>query len=400
MILRSLLRRKGRTALTLAGIAIGVAAIVALGALAQGLRGGFAAMAGGSQADLVLTQAGAMSSLLSSVDQAVADEVQAWPEVAAVDGVLLTNALLGEMTYLFLFGYDIEGFAIDHFRIVEGQSLADARGVRGAPLILGRRAAESLDKQVGETLRITGNTFRIVGLYETGNSFEDGGAVVPLDEAQALALQPRRVSMLYIKLRDPGEADQLRTRVERRFPDLTISTAAGFVNQEQMFAILEGMAMAVAGLAILIGGVGMTNALFMSVFERTREIGLLLLPGSLQFVAGRLRFPVLHRFVPPCAGHRRRPRAGRWSLSGLVGQSPAAPGCAAPRWWQRRQARCSAAGGHGRAQPVAAAHAHGADPAGDQHRHRCHRRPGWHIRGDDWHLRLDDARQPDRPDSH
>ena len=275
MVFKNLRRRKGRTILTIVGVAIGVAAIVALGAVARGLRAGFAAMSQGSQADLVLTQANAMSALMSSIEETVADELRTWPEVADVDGVLLSNALTGASSYLFLFGHDPEGFSIAHFRIVEGQDLADARGVRGKPLILGRRTAQTTGKQVGDSLRLTGSAFRIVGIYETGSGFEDGGAVVPLEEAQMLTLQPRRVSMLYIKLRDPSEADRVEARIARQFPDLSLSTTSGFAGEEQMFELLETMAMVVAGLAVVIGGVGMTNTLFMSVFERTREIGVL-----------------------------------------------------------------------------------------------------------------------------
>ncbi len=275
MIFKNLFRRKGRTLLTLVGIAIGVATIVALGAVAKGIRAGFAAMTQGSQADLVLAQASGLSALVSSFDETVADEVRALPEVADVDGMLYSNALIDGKSYLFIFGHNPEGFAIDHFRILEGQSLASARGVRGKPIILGRRAAQSLDVQVGDTLRITGSAFRVVGIYETGVGFEDAAAVVPLVEAQTLALQPRHVSMLYIKLKDPGRVDQLRAKIERLLPDLTVSTAAGFTGQEQLLELLDGIAMAVAGLAVVIGGIGMTNTLFMSVFERTREIGVL-----------------------------------------------------------------------------------------------------------------------------
>jgi len=275
MIFKNLFRRKGRTILTLLGISIGVAAIVALGAAARGLQAGVASIAQGSRADLVLTQADTFSVLVSNVDETVADELRAWPEVSDLDGVFLTNALIDGSSYLFIFGHDPEGFAIAHFRIVEGQGLAEARGVRGKPLILGRRAAQSMSVQLGDVIRITGSVFRIVGIYETGNGFEDAAAVVPLNEAQTLALQPHSLSMIHIKLRDPREADRLRARVERRFPDLTLSTTAGYADQEQVVKLMESMAMGVAGLAIVIGGIGMTNTLFMSVFERTREIGLL-----------------------------------------------------------------------------------------------------------------------------
>ncbi|HEY68067.1 MAG TPA: ABC transporter permease [Thermoflexia bacterium] len=275
MILKNLFRRKGRTILTLVGISIGVAAIVALGALAEGMRAGYTAMARGSQADLVLTQKGAMDITLGGVEETVAEQLRAWPEVADADGMLMGNVQAEASPYFFIFGYDPGGFAIAHFRIIEGQGLTEARGVRGKPLILGRGAAQSMGKKVGDTLRVTGGTFRVVGIYETGDAFEEGGAVIPLKEAQALLLQPHRVSLLYIRLRDPADEPRLRARVERHLSDLTLSTTSEFADRQQVVEIMEGFALSIAGLAVVIGGVGMTNTLFMSVFERTREIGLL-----------------------------------------------------------------------------------------------------------------------------
>jgi len=275
MILKNLFRRKGRTILTLVGISIGVAAIVALGAVAKGLKAGFSAMSQSSQADLVLSQSESMTSLMSSVDESAAEDVRVLPGVAAVDGMLYSNALIDNESYLILFGYDPEGFAIKHFRIIEGQSLADARGVRGKSIILGKRAAQSMDLTVGDTLRVTGSAFRVVGIYETGTGFEDGAAVVPLWEAQAMTLRPRQASVFYIKLSNPDEADSVKARIERRFPDLAISTTSGFASEEQLLEMLDAIGIAIAGLAVVIGGIIMTNTLFMSVFERTREIGVL-----------------------------------------------------------------------------------------------------------------------------
>ncbi len=275
MIFKNLFRRKGRTILTLLGISIGVAAIVALGAMAEGLRAGYTAMVSGSQADLVLTQAGMMDITMGGVEETVADQLRAWPEVTDVDGMLMGNVQAEDAPYFFIFGYAPQGFAIAHFRIVEGQGLAEVRGVRGKPLILGRGAAQSLGKEVGDALRITGGAFRIVGIYETGDAFEEGGAVIPLEEAQSLLLQPRRVSMFYVRLRDPGDEARLRARVERHFSDLILSTTSEFADRQMMIESMEIFAWAISGLAVVIGGVGMTNTLFMSVFERTREIGLL-----------------------------------------------------------------------------------------------------------------------------
>ncbi|MBN1813291.1 MAG: ABC transporter permease [Anaerolineae bacterium] len=275
MIFKNLFRRKGRTILTSLGIAIGVAAIIALGAMAEGLQAGYTSMSRGSQADLVLSPASAMDITMGSVEEAVAEQALAWPEVADVTGMLLGNAKAEDAPYFYFFGYDPQGFAIEHFKIVDGQSLGEARGVRGKPALLGRSAADGFDKSVGDTFHIGGGAFRIVGIYETGSGFEDSGAVISLQEAQTILLQPRRASMFYIRLRDPEGEARLRARVERHFPDLTLSTTSEFADRQQMIEIMEGFVWVISALAIIIGGVGMTNTLFMSVFERTREIGLL-----------------------------------------------------------------------------------------------------------------------------
>jgi ABC-type antimicrobial peptide transport system permease subunit len=275
MILKNLFRRKGRTFLTLIGVAIGVAAIIALGAMAAGLRAGYGGMAEGSEADLALTQASAMDVTMGSIEENVGEQLLAWPEVTEIDGVLMGNVQAEESPYFYIFGYDPEGFAINHFRVVEGQTLAEAHRVRGKPLLLGKSSADSLEKGVGDTIHMTGGTFRIVGIYETGEAFEEGGAVIPLDEAQSLLLQPRRVSMYYLRLGSPEEESRLRQRVDRYLDDMSISTTAEFADRQQMVAYMEGFAWGIAAIAILIGGLVMTNTLFMSVFERTREIGLL-----------------------------------------------------------------------------------------------------------------------------
>ena len=243
--------------------------------MAEGMRAGYTAMARGSQADLVLSQSDAMDVTLSGIDESTGELLESWPEVLDVDGMLMGNVQTEGSAFFYIFGYDPKGFAIDHFRIVEGQPLDEVRRVRGKPLLLGKGAAESLDKAVGDTLRITGGTFRIVGIYETGDAFEEAAAVIPLEEAQPLLIQPRRVSLYYLRLRDPEGEARLRQRVERALPELNVSSTSEFADRQDMIKYLVGFAWGVAALAVIIGGVTMMNTLLMSVFERTREIGLL-----------------------------------------------------------------------------------------------------------------------------
>ena len=281
IILKNLFRRKIRTLLTVLGVCVGVIAIIALGALADGFQAGYSSMMSGSKADLVLSQPDTLDISYSAVEESVGTGLEAMPEVDEVSGMLqgLTQA---ESEALFIiFGYSEDSFMLDRFRIIEGVGLYDRipRELRGTPILLGSAAAEVMDKQVGDTLRINGITFRIVGIYETGDTFEDSAALLRLENGQALLGKDRQVSLFYIRLKEPGLRARFEERVARQWPDLELSGTSEFANKQSMQAILQGFVWVIGGLAIVIGGVGMLNAQLMSVFERTREIGVLRATG-------------------------------------------------------------------------------------------------------------------------
>jgi ABC-type antimicrobial peptide transport system permease subunit len=274
-ILKNLTRRKTRTLLTVAGIAVGVAMIVALGAMGEGLRTGYVAMFSGSGANLVMMQKGSYDITLSGVDEDIINQVAAMPEVAAVGGVIVGNVTAPGSAYFYIFGYDPKGFAIQRFKLVEGQMLGAARQANGREILLGKPAAKSLKLKVGDILRLPGGSFRVVGIYATGSGFEDAASVVSLADAQQLLQKYRQVGAVQIKLKDPRQIDLVRAKLEKLYPKLTISGSSQAANDQQMVTYMQGFAWGIALLAVIIGGVGMTNTVMMSAFERTREIGTL-----------------------------------------------------------------------------------------------------------------------------
>ena len=277
MILKNLLRRKARTALTILGIAIGVAAIIALGVLTDMLENGYTSMMAGSNADLLLSQPGSFSISYSAIDENIGRQLAFFPEVKAVSSMIEGLVQTEENPFFFVFGYPQGSFLLERFQIIQGEGLLNPspEAGRGKPLVIGNSAAEAFNKSIGDTLHLGNSTFRIIGIYRTGDAFEDRGAIIRLDDAQTQFDKQNKVSIFYIQLVDPSLRGQLEERIERRWPELLLSSTDTYASNMSMVSVMQVYLVGIAGLAIILGGVGMMNAQLMSVMERTQEIGVL-----------------------------------------------------------------------------------------------------------------------------
>jgi ABC-type lipoprotein release transport system permease subunit len=200
----------------------------------------------------------------------VGRELAAMPEVEHISGGIVWAARIEEFPLFIIFAYDPREYAIQQFHLVEGRSLEREREV-----LLGKGAAERLNKRIGDEIEIMDTSFRVVGIYGTGVALEDSAAVISLDEAQHLFGKPDQVMFYTIKLKRPWEADRVLREIEERIPEIAVFKSAEFAEKLPDMQTTRAMVAAISFLVVLVGGVGMTNTMVMSVFERKREIGVL-----------------------------------------------------------------------------------------------------------------------------
>jgi ABC-type antimicrobial peptide transport system permease subunit len=268
--LRNLWRRPTRTLMTMLGLGIGVGFIVALMGIAEGSRVLMTRLLSAGQADLVAEQANVSDASFSTIDERIADQIRAHPKVRAVSKMIFGTTSAPGLAFFIVYGLDPREEYIQHYAIREGRSIERPREI-----IIGRLAANSLKKTIGDTLHIGGSSYRVVGIYENGLAYEDAGGVITLREAQRLFRKPRQVSFIGIGLKEPAQAAAVAAELERAYPKVIVSRAAALTERMQDFATMNAMFGALVGLMVVVGGIVMLNVMIMSVFERTQEIGVL-----------------------------------------------------------------------------------------------------------------------------
>lgn len=256
------------------GISIGIATIVALGLFTNNMAELADDVLKQGSFDFTVAKAGSADVILSYVKSEQVEEVRNTPGVDIASGVLMVMLPVDNNPYFFVIGMEPEYSDYSDIKIIEGDMFAKESEDQ---VILGKIAAKNLEKEVNDTFTANQKDYKIVGIFESGISFQDGGAMIDVKTAQKLQDLEDTVNMLSVKVEEGYDIKQVADRVEEQSDGELVSIIEldDLESVDQGMKIMEGTSWAIGLLAIVIGGIGVMNTMIMSVSERTREIGVL-----------------------------------------------------------------------------------------------------------------------------
>lgn len=279
LVLKNLMRRRSRSVLTVIGIAIGIAAVVAFTSLAWGFESSLANVFKARGTDLIVTKANARSAIPPAFPDSAKDDLLALPHVQRVAGVLCEIFSVEIAPTVIVAGWEHDTPGWDHLKLVKGSWLA--KDVK-KQVILGALAAESLEKTIGDTVQIETGEFTVAGIVSSAAFSENGAIIMSLEDMQELTHRERQLNFVDVWL-DAGTPDAAREAmpglIRERLKGLTAFSPGTIAQNGQTIQMARAMSIATSVLALVIGAVGVMNTLLMSVFERIQEIGVLLAIG-------------------------------------------------------------------------------------------------------------------------
>ncbi|HWB10607.1 MAG TPA: ABC transporter permease [Pirellulales bacterium] len=276
-ICKSLRRRPVRSGLTASGVAVAVAAVVMLVGISRGFETELLKVYEQHGTDLIVFRAGVAQRLTSSLDMGLGDKIAGLPNVERVVPGLMDVVSFEKFD---LFGVTVNGWpadsaVFDQMQVVEGSRIEAGDG---RVIMLGSVLAKNLDKHVGDEIDvIEGQSFKVVGIYQSHNVFENGSMVMALDELQKLMDREGDITFFMVTADDKDKAavEALRDRIRKLAPGIDAMSGRDYADTAIELRLARSSAWLTSAVALVVGAIGTLNTMVMSVFERVHEIGLM-----------------------------------------------------------------------------------------------------------------------------
>lgn len=293
LALRSIRHRQKRSWLTIIGILIGITAVVALVSLGQSMQRAVNKQFEQFGYNLITIYPGGLRGGYRGPYSATF-EIDT-EQIARAEGVEAVGAMLYKSAYIKT--DQVEGFlpvvglspgiakVFSQFKLEQGRFFTDADRYTA---IFGQNVPKDLGVQVGGELEIEGQAFEVLGLLAQNGAGDNNNAIfIPLETLWEILGDQGKVSMVWAKVSQGYDvkqvAEQLKASLKegRGKEDFSVQTIEDLQKLiGQAIGILQAFLGGIAGISLLVGGIGVMNTMYTAVLERTREIGVMKAVGA------------------------------------------------------------------------------------------------------------------------
>jgi putative ABC transport system permease protein len=279
---KNLWHQKVRTGLTILGIGISIAAFVALGGLADNLEKSLQSTYSARGADLVVMEKATLDIFASTIDESYVEALKHIPHVKTASPTLFYFYPVKFKQYFLIYGWEIGSYLFDGFKI-SGRPLQNEYDA-----LVGAIASKRLNKFQGDKLNIRGREFNVCGVFQSLNILEESSIIVPLKTLQRIKKTPGKITAINLRLGTGGQlrigareqqdiSQRVQDEINSEFNDLEVKDVQSFVSTP--FTVVFSFTWAISVVVFIIVIMGIINTMSTAVFERRKEIGILLAIG-------------------------------------------------------------------------------------------------------------------------